>query len=74
MKINPDYSHLAFSLITSMITVGMVTFVLTEVNLGWSNFMLNWGRNFLIAWVIAFLSVLFISPRVHRFVKRMENR
>jgi len=74
MKINPKYSHLVFSLITSMIVAGIVTCVLTAVNLGYDDFMRHWEHSFIIAWAIAFVSVLIISPRIHRLVKRMEDR
>ncbi len=72
MKIPPRHAHLAFSLITSMLVASIVTFVLTAVNYGGQDFMLHWARSFAIAWTIAFLSVFFISPRVHRLVKRLS--
>ena len=55
----------------SMIVAFIVTGVLTAVNLGYANFILNWTRNFGIAWAIAFISVLVIAPPVSRWVQRL---
>ena len=72
MKIPPRHAHLAFSLITSMIVACIVTLILTEVNFGSQDFLSHWAKSFAIAWTIAFLSVFFISPRIHRLVKRLS--
>jgi hypothetical protein len=71
MKIHPRHSHLLFSLTTSMIVAGIVTCVLTAVNFGYTDFVWHWSKSFLIAWPIAFLAVFFISPRIHRLIKRI---
>lgn len=52
----------------SMIVACIVTGVLTAVNHGYQNFILNWARSFVIAWVIAFPAVLIIAPLVRRLV------
>jgi len=69
MKFHHRLAHLLFSLLMSMIVACIVTFVLTVVNFGFQDFLLHWARSFVIAWTIAFLSVLVISPQVHRLVK-----
>ena len=69
MKVHHRFAHLLFSLLMSMIVAFIVTGVLAEVNFVRQDFVLAWARNFAIAWPIAFLSVLLISPRVHRLVK-----
>ena len=69
MKFHHRFAHLLFSLLMSMIVAFIVTFVLTVVNFGFRNFIANWAHSFVIAWTIAFLSVLVISPQVHRLVK-----
>ena len=69
MIIHHRHAHPIFSLLMSMIVAFIVTGVLAAVNFSRQDFVLAWARNFGIAWPIAFLSVLLISPRVHRLVK-----
>jgi hypothetical protein len=69
MKFHHRFAHLLFSLLMSMIVALIVTAVLTAVNFGWQVFFAKWMHNFMVAWPIAFISVLLISPRVHRLVK-----
>jgi hypothetical protein len=69
MKFHHRYAHLLFSLLMSMIVAFIVTGVLAAVNFSHQDFVLNWARNFSIAWPIAFFAVLLISPRVHKLVK-----
>lgn len=56
-----------------MIVAGIVTCVLTAVNFGSQDFGFHWAKSFIIAWPIAFLAVYFISPRIHRLVKRLAT-
>ncbi len=69
MKYHHRFAHLLFSLLMSMIVAFIVTGVLTAVNHGLQDLFANWMHSFMIAWPIAFLSVLLISPQVHRLVK-----
>jgi len=69
MKLHHRFAHLLFSLLMSMIVAFIVTGVLADVNFGYRNLIANWAHSFVIAWPIAFISVLLISPRVHRLVK-----
>ena len=69
MKFHHRFAHLLFSLLMSMIVAFIVTGVLADVNFGYRSLIAHWARSFMIAWPIAFISVLLISPRVHRLVK-----
>ena len=69
MIIHHRHAHPLFSLLMSMVVAFIVTFVLSAVNFGSRDFFLHWARSFMIAWPIAFISVLVISPLVHRLVK-----
>lgn len=73
MKFHHRFAHLLFSLLMSMIVACIVTLLLTVVNFGYQGFFLHWMRSFSIAWPIAFISVLLISPRVHSLVKRLTS-
>jgi Protein of unknown function (DUF2798) len=73
MKINPKYFHLVFSFVTSLIVAGIVTFVLTAINHGFTDFIPNWVHNFIIVWVVAFPSVFIVAPQVQRLLKRMMD-
>ena len=71
MKIHHRYAHLLFSLIMSIIVAGIVTCALTLVNHGLEGFFGNWGHSFIIAWVIAFTSVLLFAPQVRKLVQHL---
>jgi len=73
MKFHHRFAHLLFSLLMSMIVACIVTLILTLVNFGYQNLIAHWARSFMIAWPIAFISVLLISPRVHSMVKRLTS-
>lgn len=53
----------------SMFVALIVTFVLTLANHGFEGFIGSWTHSFLIAWAIAFVSVLIVAPRVRRLVQ-----
>jgi Protein of unknown function (DUF2798) len=74
MKIQPRHSHLVFSLIITMIVACIVTCVLTAVNHGFTDFISNWARGFVIVWVVAFPSVFIVGPPVQRWVQRMAGQ
>ncbi len=55
--------HLLFSLIMGALMISLMTFVITAVNLGFSsNFVMNWGRAFIVAYVIGTPTIFFLAP------------
>ena len=67
----PTKEEIKFALVMGFITAGIISFTLVSVNLGFSHlFFFFWARSWLIAGSIAFLSILFISPRVRKFIYR----
>ena len=66
---------LAFSLIMVLITTGLVSFTLIAFNVGFGNrFVEVWLRSWLLAYVPALFSILFISPIVARFVNTLYQK
>lgn len=71
MKIHSRHTHLLFSIVMTMIVACIVTCVLTAVNHGFTDFLANWMRSFVIVWVVAFPSVFFVAPPVLRWVQKL---
>lgn len=69
---SPRFAPLAFAILMSFYMVSGMTFVITWVNTGLGgDFLLRWGKAFLVAWPVAFLLVLAGAPRIRRLVEGM---
>jgi hypothetical protein len=63
------YQRLLFALIMSILTSGIVSAVLTWINIQNSALFLHkWSYAFLLAWPLVFISILVIAPMVNRLV------
>lgn len=63
------YQRLLFALIMSIFTSGIVSAVLTWINIQNSAlFLQKWSYAFLLAWPLVFISILVIAPMVNRLV------
>lgn len=61
--------RLLFALIMGFITTALISFTLVSINLGFGNwFLIAWLRSWVIAYVLAVLSMLFIAPKIQQFV------
>ncbi|MCS4533379.1 DUF2798 domain-containing protein [Neisseria montereyensis] len=73
-KIPKKYTHIIFSFYTSAIMVFIVSSILTILNNGLSNFLSHLFQAYIVAWPIAFLSLLAIKPLVSKLVNlTVEN-
>jgi predicted membrane channel-forming protein YqfA (hemolysin III family) len=58
---------LTFALITGLIVTSYITFTLVAVNIGFENhFLLIWLRSWLIAYILAVPSLLFVAPFIRK--------
>lgn len=64
----------AFALLMSLITTGIISSLVISINLGFGpRFMLTWGKSWLIGYLAAVPSVLLIAPRIESLVAYWFN-
>ena len=74
MRIPARYSNLLFGAMLSVIMVTIISGAVVLVNQGLTAaFPGQWFKGFITAWPVAFPSVLFVAPRVRRFVTRVTD-
>jgi hypothetical protein len=60
-------AHLKFALITGLVVTSYITFTLVAVNVGFKNdFIFKWFRSWLIAYMLAVPSLLFVAPFIRK--------
>ena len=64
------YRQLIFALLMSVTTAALVSGVISAIHAPAVGFASNWLVNFLTAWPLVFLSILFIAPPLQRLVNR----
>jgi len=67
--------HLIFSLVMSTFMILIMSFVVTMVNVGWSDQTISkWLNSFLYAWIVGFPLMYFIAPIFRRVIaKKVAN-
>ena len=61
----------AFALIMSMVTTGIVSFTVIAANIGFKpHFPQVWLKSWLIGYVVAVPSILLIAPQIEKLVNR----
>jgi Protein of unknown function (DUF2798) len=74
MKINPKYADLLFAFFMSVLMALLMSGVLTAIHLGYTqNFVAQWLHSFLLAWPIAFPSILLLAPIVRKIVSKLTQ-
>lgn len=69
MRIPAKYGHILFGGLLSAIMVTVVSGTVVLVNQGYGpSFFAQWLRGFLIAWPVAFPTVLVVAPLVRKIV------
>lgn len=64
--------QLVFALIMGFLMVGIVTFVTTASNFGFSgNFLANWGKTYLIGYLAAVPAIYMLAPIVRKITSRL---
>ncbi|WP_199474330.1 DUF2798 domain-containing protein [Adhaeribacter pallidiroseus] len=60
---------IAFALIISIVTTGIISFTLISVNIGFQEkFIITWLRFWLMGYTVVTPAILFIGPKVQLFV------
>lgn len=60
---------IAFTLIMSAVTTGIVTFTVVAVNFGFADeFLTLWLKSWAIAYLVAVPAILIIAPRIEKLV------
>ena len=68
-KLSSRYRSVMFALLMSLNTALIVSGVITFINTPSTRIFLDkWPSNFLLGWPLVFLSIIFISPLINRFV------
>jgi hypothetical protein len=71
----PTYKEVKFASVMSLITTFFVTITLVSINVGFTErFLFVWLRSWLIAFVIALLSILFVGPVVRKLLNMDEKK
>jgi Protein of unknown function (DUF2798) len=70
MKINAKHSNLLFAFFMSVLMALLMSGVLTAIHLG---FVTQWLHSFVLAWPIAFPSILLIAPIVRKIVTKITT-
>ncbi len=69
IKLSSRYRSVIFALLMSINTALIVSGVITFINTPSTRIFLDkWPSNFILGWPLVFLSIIFISPLVNRFV------
>ncbi|NOU39036.1 MAG: DUF2798 domain-containing protein [Ferruginibacter sp.] len=63
-------NNIIFAFVMAIIVTSYISFILVAVNAGFhNNFIFIWLRSWLIAFVIAFFSLLFVAPVIRKKLK-----
>jgi preprotein translocase subunit SecF len=66
---------LIFSLVMSVVTTSIISFVLIAINVGFSEqFFTAWLRSWLVSCVLAISSTLFIAPKVQLLLNYLAKK
>lgn len=65
-----SYRQLVFALLMSVTTAALVSSVISAIHAPAVGFAGKWLVNFLTAWPLVFLSILFVAPPLQRLVNR----
>ena len=72
MKLPARHAPILFGALLSAIMVAIVSAFVVALNHGVdAGFLARWARSGATTWPIAFPTVLFVAPRVRRFVERV---
>lgn len=64
--------HLVFSFIMGALMISLMTFVITAVNVGFTeDFLFRWGRAFSIAYVVGVPVIFFLAPVARKITGRL---
>jgi hypothetical protein len=75
MKIDAKHSNLLFAFFMSVLMALLMSGVLTAIHLGFrSDFIAQWLHSFVLAWPIAFPSILLIAPVVRIIVAKLTQQ
>lgn len=74
MMIPSRYSPYVFSFFMSLLMSGVMSFCITALNLGWvNNLLLLWLKAWSAAFVIAFPTIVLVTPLVRKLVSLVIN-
>ena len=63
--------HLAFSLVMSTFMILIMSFVVTMVNVGWSDqTIVKWLNSFFYAWIVGFPLMYFFAPIFRKIIAK----
>lgn len=66
---------LVFALIMGVITIGIISFVIIALNIGFrERFLFTWMRSWSVAYVLAVSAMLIIAPKVQLLVSYLLER
>lgn len=63
--------NLKFALVMAFVVTSYVSFVVVVMNTGFGpKFLVIWLRSWLVAFSLVFLSLLFLAPRIRKFLEK----
>jgi Protein of unknown function (DUF2798) len=75
MRVNAKHSNLLFAFFMSVLMALLMSGVLTAIHLGFTpDFIGQWLHSFVLAWPIAFPSILLIAPVVRKIVVKLTEQ
>jgi hypothetical protein len=70
-----NLERLYFPFLMAVFMTSIMSFTLTAIHRGFSpDFLLDWGRAFGLAFPIAFFSVIFVAPIVHKLSEALKKK
>ena len=67
--------HLVFSIVMSLFMIGIMSFVVTYLNIGWNEETIDkWLSSFFVAWVVGFPLLYFFGPVFRKVITRILAR
>jgi len=64
--------HLVFSVVMGVLMISLMTLVITAVNIGFpANFLSQWGRAFVVAYVVGVPVIFFLAPVARKLTGRL---
>lgn len=68
-------AHLIFSLVMSLFMISIMSFVVTYLNIGWTDQTITkWLSSFVVAWCVGFSLLFFFGPVFKKVIERLLSK
>lgn len=72
---NESKKKVVFAGVMGVVTTGIISFALISINVGFTDqFLQIWFKSWLLAYVLVIPAILFIAPKIEKFVETLFAR